>query len=395
MRQLVLSTPHLQPKIALGMIVKNEEKVIIKTISSTIDAVDAIYLYDTGSTDNTIQLVQEYSKQYPDKKFYYKFGEFKYFDVTRNELLEWIDNHEDALDLDFILLLDANDEFHGTQELRKFAQEHLINTTEDEGGFYIEQKWFYGEVLEIYYNVFLIRPRMGWRYYGKVHEYIGPKDIHLAKPPIRCPSEIYIYQNRNENCEESFVRYRRDYKIFMEELEENPEDPRSLFYMGQTCDCLELYNEAFHYYLRRIDVKDKGLPEEVFHTYLRLGNLCVRLKKSHKDIVKYYMAAYETWNRVEPILRLCEYYLHIRKQARIAYGYACMAIFTPYPHNSLLFVNRTDYDYRRYNRFLLCAMSVGDFDRAHEIAKQMKKLDITEDIDDAIINDLEKLGYKF
>jgi hypothetical protein len=34
----------LQPKIALAMIVKNEEKVIVKTLASDIDAVDCVYI---------------------------------------------------------------------------------------------------------------------------------------------------------------------------------------------------------------------------------------------------------------------------------------------------------------------------------------------------------------
>ena len=185
----------LEPKIVLGMIVKNEEKVILKTLKTVIDAVDCVYIYDTGSTDTTVQLINEFAEQYPTKQFFMKFGQFVNFEKTRNELLEWIDTHPDSLDVDFILLLDANDEFNGCRELREFTKQHLIDTSKDEGGFYITQKWLYGEVIERYYNIFLIRPRMEWRYYGSVHEYIGPKNIKLAKTPVRCPESIYIYQN--------------------------------------------------------------------------------------------------------------------------------------------------------------------------------------------------------
>lgn len=383
----------LEPKVALGMIVKNEEKVILKTLKTVIDAVDSVYIFDTGSTDTTVQLINEFAEQYPTKQFFMKFGQFVNFEKTRNELLEWIDTHPESLDVDFILLLDANDEFNGCQELRQFAKQHLIDTSKDEGGFYITQKWLYGEVVEKYYNIFLIRPRMEWRYYGTVHEYIGPKNIKLAKTPVRCPETIFIYQNRNENCEQSFVRYHRDRTLLLEELKNKPKDPRTLFYLGQTCDCLELYNESFYYYKQRLEIKDDGLPEEIYHSYYRLGNLCIRLNKPHEEILENYLGAYEFWNRVEPILRLCEYYLFVRKQPRVAYGYASMALFTPYPSEALLFVSDTDYNYRRFNRFMVAAFEVGDFGRAYDIGRQMQDQGVAEEIDNQnVIKIKEKLN---
>jgi glycosyltransferase involved in cell wall biosynthesis len=383
------STPNLvlEPKIALGMIVKNEEKVILKTLQSAIDAVDCIFIYDTGSTDNTVSIIKEFEKQISPKKIYMLHGEFINFEVTRNELLKFIDNHHASQNVDFCLLLDANDEFHGTAELREFVRDRVARPDDDEGGFYIEQRWLYGEVIDKYYNIFLIRPRMGWKYYGVVHEYIGPKDIHLAKSPQKCPSNIYIYQDRNENCEQSFVRYTRDYKMLVEELAKNPTDPRTLFYLGQTCDCLELYNEAFAYYKRRVALGREtekgfvGFPEEIYHAHYRLGNLCIRLNKSHGEILENYGNAMEFWNRVEPMMRLCEYYLFMRNQPLVAYGYASMALFARYPDEALLFTSDTDYTYRRYNRFMVSANLVGDFIRAYEIGQQMVELGIAQESD--------------
>lgn len=385
-----------QPKIVLGMIVKNEEKVILKTLKSVINAVDCIFIYDTGSTDKTVEIIKNYEKEITPKKIYMLHGEFINFEVTRNELLKFVDNHHASQDVDFILLLDANDEFHGCDELREFAKDRLSRPEDDEGGFYIEQRWLYGEVIDKYFNIFLVRPRLGWKYYGVVHEYMAPKDIQIAKPPQKCPPSIYIYQDRNENCEQSFVRYNRDYKLLMGELVKKPNDPRTLFYMGQTCDCLELYNEAFFYYKRRIELGSNtekgyvGFPEEQYHAHYRLGNLCIRLGKSHEEIIENYGNAINFWNRVEPMLRLCEYYLFVKNQPLIAYGYACMALFTKYPEEALLFVSNTDYTYRRYNRFMVTANLVGDFIRAYEVGKQMVDLGIAEESDKENIKIIEE-----
>lgn len=375
---------YKEPKIALGMIVKDEEKVIMKTLRSVIDAVDVLYIFDTGSTDNTLELIKNFEKEIVPKRLYLLNGQFVNFEVTRNELLKFIDHHHASSDVDFILLLDANDEFHGCKELREFAQEKILKPEEDEGGFYIEQRWLYGDVIDKYYNIFFIRPRMNWKYRGVVHEYIGPENIDLAKPPQKCPPSVYIYQDRNENCEQSFVRYNRDRKMLLNELAKNPEDTRTLFYLGQTCDCLELYNEAYYYYQLRVNITT-GFPEEIYHAKYRLGNLCIRLNKSHEDILHNYGGAIEFWNRVEPMLRLCEYYMFVRKQPLIAYGYASMALLANYPSEALLFVSNTDYNYRRYNRFVVCAFEVGDYVRAYEVCKQMMDLNI------AIENDVENM----
>jgi tetratricopeptide (TPR) repeat protein len=175
--------------------------------------------------------------------------------------------------------------------------------------------------------------------------------------------------------------------MLVEELAKNPGDPRTLFYLGQTCDCLELYNEAFAYYKRRVALGREtekgfvGFPEEIYHAHYRLGNLCIRLNKAHGEILENYGNAMEFWNRVEPMMRLCEYYLFVRNQPLIAYGYASMALFARYPDEALLFTSDTDYTYRRYNRFMVSANLVGDFIRAYEIGQQMVELGIAQESD--------------
>ena len=57
------------PKICLNMIVKNESTIIIRLLESVTPLIDSYCICDTGSTDNTITLIQEYceSKNIPGK----------------------------------------------------------------------------------------------------------------------------------------------------------------------------------------------------------------------------------------------------------------------------------------------------------------------------------------
>ena len=48
------------PKLCLNMIVKNESKIITRLLDSVIDIIDCYCICDTGSTDNTVQLITDY-----------------------------------------------------------------------------------------------------------------------------------------------------------------------------------------------------------------------------------------------------------------------------------------------------------------------------------------------
>lgn len=51
--------------ITVHTLVKNEERYLWFAVTSVIDYVDKMLLWDTGSTDRTIQLIKELKKRYP------------------------------------------------------------------------------------------------------------------------------------------------------------------------------------------------------------------------------------------------------------------------------------------------------------------------------------------
>ena len=50
------------PKICLNMIVKNESTIITRLLNSVISLIDHYVICDTGSTDNTTQIIDDYFK---------------------------------------------------------------------------------------------------------------------------------------------------------------------------------------------------------------------------------------------------------------------------------------------------------------------------------------------
>ena len=62
----VAGTQNKNPKykICLNMIVKNESKIMPRLIKSVCDYIDYYIISDTGSTDNTIEVIQKEMKKH-------------------------------------------------------------------------------------------------------------------------------------------------------------------------------------------------------------------------------------------------------------------------------------------------------------------------------------------
>ena len=74
------------PTICLNMIVKNESKIITRLFDSVLSIIDTYCICDTGSNDNTIDIIKEYfSKHNISGKIV--FQEFKNFSQARNYAL--------------------------------------------------------------------------------------------------------------------------------------------------------------------------------------------------------------------------------------------------------------------------------------------------------------------
>ena len=48
------------PTLCLNMIVKNESKIITRLFDSVLPIIDCYCICDTGSTDNTVQIITNY-----------------------------------------------------------------------------------------------------------------------------------------------------------------------------------------------------------------------------------------------------------------------------------------------------------------------------------------------
>ena len=103
--------------VGVLMIIKNEEKSIEVSINSVKDYIKHIIIFDTGSTDNTIEVIKITCKA-NDQKLHLKVGEFKSFPESRNDAIEFAE----TVSVKFLILMDAGDEFKSQKSKKNFLK---------------------------------------------------------------------------------------------------------------------------------------------------------------------------------------------------------------------------------------------------------------------------------
>lgn len=85
-------------------LVKNEERYLWFAVSSVIDYVDKILLWDTGSTDKSLEIEKEIKKKWPEKIDLRQIGE-----VDVNEFTSVRQKMLDQSDCDWVMILDGDE----------------------------------------------------------------------------------------------------------------------------------------------------------------------------------------------------------------------------------------------------------------------------------------------
>ncbi len=364
------------PTIGLLMMVKNEEKRLHVSLESVKNVASAIVIYDTGSTDNTVNICVEFAKKYKINLYLIQ-GVFEDFSTSRNVSLDFAE----TIDVKYLLLLDSNDELKGDSNLIKIAKNF---ETKSNIVFLVCQQWKSMdrniEKLDKYYNTRFIKNKIGWRYKGSVHEYlVNPNKDEKNENDIFgriADEEIIIYQDRTKDDDKSYKRFVRDRECLLKDYIKNPQDPRTVFYLGQTCQCLGLHDEALFYNRERTTMGN--FEEEVYHAYYRCGLSAGALAHSWDDVMPWYMKAFQHSQRAEPFVKIAEYYKNVADAEmkakkgscthnwKIAFMYIDMACKLEYPHSSILFVDKHVYDYQRWHLLGIIGFYSGELKRGKE-----------------------------
>jgi glycosyltransferase involved in cell wall biosynthesis len=318
--------PRRPKKIMLLTMIKNESKIIRRLIESTLSIADAICVVDTGSTDNTVEVLREYFQgfQIPAKVYNGPEHVWKNFGHNRSlsflaavdycKELGWDADHSYALVLDADMQLVVKPAF----------QKHELVSN----GYKIIQK---SNTLE-YYNSRFLRIGHPWKCTGVTHEYWdGGQTDTLTM------DKVFISDIGDGGCKAD--KFERDVRLLSEGLKEDPTNARYMFYLAQSYKDNKQLTEAIKYYKMRI--KASGWQEEVWYSMYMICKLYAELKK-FPEMEKWGLRAYEYYpKRAECIHFLCRVFRE-KGQVHKAWHYYLLGSAIKRP-DDLLFVETDIY----------------------------------------------------
>ena len=110
-------------------------------------------------------------------------------------------------------------------------------------------------------SIRLARVDSGWRYRARVHEYLAPP-VGPYVALYRSPKDIDVLFNATDG-ERRFKSQWFIKKILEEDLEKDPNDTRSIYYLARTNSGINNHTAAFYYY--DLLAKRSKWDEEVYH----------------------------------------------------------------------------------------------------------------------------------
>ena len=281
--ELVLNEPK-KPTLCLSMIVKNESRIIRRLFDSVLSIIDSYCICDTGSTDNTIQVIEDYFKEkgIPGKIVN---EPFKNFCHNRNFALQACIGLSD-----YVLFLDAD----MILEVKQFDKSILgkaesFNILQGNDSFY-------------YQNLRIVKNNGLYKYVGVTHEYIDtPQNntiFYLDK------NDIFIRDIGDGGSKND--KFERDIRLLLDGIKEEPNNMRYYFYLANSYYDCGRFGEAINVYKKRIEFG--GWKEEVWYSYYRIG-LCFKNMNKFADALFYWLEGYNYYpERLEGIYEIIKHY---------------------------------------------------------------------------------------
>jgi glycosyltransferase involved in cell wall biosynthesis len=288
--------------VGVLLMLKNEEQSIEATMNSIKDHIEYVIVYDTGSTDKTIDIIKRKCETHNQTLYLKQVNHFHSFPESRNEAIEFAE----TVDVKYVLMMDAGDELK-TNLSPFFFYQMLSSIASDRRFGVIKQLWEEDKNVTDHSDIRFIRNRANCRYDldYPVHEKIITHDREM---PVYFNDYFYLYQNRDLYGKSTEKRYISDIEI----LSKAKPRPRNLFFLGQTYANIKDFKNALKYNQITFDLlkhKPPGFDNVPIHiTTIRILDCGIKSNASSSDIIEYFERAVRyNKNSIDPYVIFFQY----------------------------------------------------------------------------------------
>jgi len=326
---ITFTLSNAAPTLCLNMIVKNESKIIKRLLQSVVDIIDSYCICDTGSTDETIEIITDFFKKagIAGKIVREPFRDFGY---NRTFALNACNGMPNA---DYLLLLDADMIFQLNPDISPNTFKEMLKLD--------SYCIFQGSATHFYKNTRIVKNNRGISYWGVTHEYV--------KLPDGCTQSTFersvAFINDVGDGGSKANKFARDIELLQNGLREHPNNDRYTFYLANSYHDSGQFDLAIEYYRRRTELG--GWHEERWYSYYRIG-LCFAKKSDMPNAIHAWMNAYDIFpNRVENLYEIIKYY-RMSGKTTLAYAFYVLAdnARTLHPSRDYLFTDKDLYEYK-------------------------------------------------
>ena len=333
----VVENKPTTPTLCINMIVKNESKIITRMLDTVLPIIDAYCICDTGSTDNTVKVIEDYFKEknIPGKVVVEPFINFPH---NRNFALKACEGLSD-----YVLLMDAD------MKLKIIGFDK--NRLKEYDSCYILQ----GSDNFFYQNMRIVKNDGRFSYNGVTHEYVNtPPDNKLLSIKKH---ELFIEDLGDGGCKND--KFDRDVRLLTGAIAENPKCDRSHFYLANSYHDSGHFDKAIPIYEKRIELG--GWAQEVWYSYYRLGT-CYKNTGNIDKAISVWMEGYQYLPiRVENLYEIIYHYRHCSKHrlAEMFYKTAKQVIAQNPNRHDYLFLHNDIYTYKIDFEFTIIGCYLG------------------------------------
>lgn len=327
--------------ISLCMIVKNEAATIERCLRSVASATDEIIIVDTGSTDQTKELVRQFTDKIYDFPWIDDFAAARNaaFSHASQEYILWLDADDILLpnDLEKLLLLKQN----ADRTVDSYIMHYNVSFDEN------------GNVVSTLGRNRLVKRSKNFQWIGAVHEC-------LAVGGKVTETDISITHKK-----EHHDTYDRNLMIYENRLAKGEEfSPRDLYYYANELNDHHRYEEAITYYQKALDTNLCWVEDNIS----ACGKLadCYSMLGDDQNKLRYtYLSFNYDTPRAEFCCRLGYHFLGLKKYQQAIFWYT-LAINLQKPQDQLALLNNACWTWLPHLQLCVCYANIGEVQLAIE-----------------------------